>query len=90
MGEFSDRREPHRRETPKSVLELHSNSWLIHELCEHWGNAKEKQRQDRRSSGTKISDAAHYQRVRVWALSLVKSNASQNKNQHYSEKENRT
>lgn len=64
MGEFSDRREPHRRETPKSVLELHSNSWLIHDLCEHWGNSKEKQRQDRRSNGTKISDAAHYQRVK--------------------------
>lgn len=68
--------EPHRKETPKSVFKLHSNAWLTHELCEHWGDSKEKQEQDSRKSETQISDAAHYWRVRVWSLNLVKLNAS--------------
>lgn len=54
MGKFSDRREPHTKERPKSVLKRHSNSCLTHELYEHWGGApKKKQKQDRRNKGAK-------------------------------------
>lgn len=44
MGKFSDRREPHTKERPKSVLKRHSNSCLTHELYEHWGGLQRKSR----------------------------------------------
>lgn len=53
MGKFSDRREPHTKERPKSVLKRHSNSCLTHELYDHWRGPKEKAETKRRNKGAK-------------------------------------
>lgn len=42
MGKFSDKRESHKRETPKSVLKPHSNSQQTHELCVYSGDSKSR------------------------------------------------